>query len=85
LLGIGVACALLLHQIFDEMWTLPPNWFYPLLGPFQGQMIPDYIAVYFWVEITNPSEWLFMICSVTILAVTYRGTKGILSIIRGRV
>lgn len=72
LLGAGVAGALLLHQIFDEMWTLPPNWFYPLLGPFQGQMIPDYLGTYFWFEITNPSEWMFMIGSVAILAESYR-------------
>jgi len=71
LLGVGVACALLLHQIFDEMWKLPANWFYPLLGPFQGQMIPEYIGVYFWLEISNPSEWMFLIGTVTILAASY--------------
>ena len=71
LLGVGVACALLLHQIFDEMWILPANWFYPLLGPFQGEMIPEYIGVYFWLEITNPSEWMFLIALVGILAASY--------------
>ena len=75
LLGIGFACAILLHQIFDEMWTLPANWFYPLLGPFQGSMIPDYILTYFWLEITNPSEWLFMVGSVVILVKSYRGME----------
>jgi len=71
LLGVGMACALLLHQIFDEMWTLPANWFYPLLGPFQGQMIPEYIGTYFWLEISNPSEWMFLIATVAILAESY--------------
>lgn len=71
LLGVSVAGALLLHQIFDEMWTESPNWFYPLLGPFQGQMIPEYIGTYFWLEITNPSEWMFMIGIVVILAESY--------------
>jgi hypothetical protein len=71
LLGVGVTCALVLHQIFDEMWTLPANWFYPLLGPFQGQMIPEYISAYFWLEISNPSEWMFMIATVAILAESY--------------
>ena len=70
-LGVSVAGALLLHQIFDEMWTESPNWFYPLLGPFQGQMIPEYIGTYFWLEITNPSEWMFMIGTVAILAESY--------------
>jgi hypothetical protein len=72
LLGVGVACAILLHQVFDEMWMLTANWFYPFLGSFQGQMIPDYIGVYFWLEITDPSEWLFLIASVVILAYSYR-------------
>ena len=72
LLGVAVAGAILLHQVFDEMWTLPANWFYPLLGPFQGSMIPDYVLTYFWLEITNPSEWVFMFGSVVILIKSYR-------------
>jgi hypothetical protein len=82
LLGVGVAGAILLHQLFDEMWTLPANWYYPLLGPFQGQMIPEYVGTYFWLEITNPSEWVFMIATVAILAESYRvrtpGTRAFL-------
>jgi len=75
LLGIGFVCAILLHQIFDEMWRLPANWYYPLLGPFQGTMIPEYVSTYFWFEITNPSEWLFMLGSVVILAKSYHCMK----------
>jgi hypothetical protein len=67
LLGVGIASAILLQQVFDEMWNEPANWFYPILGPFQGSMIPDYIRTFFWFEITNPSEWLFMFGSVVIL------------------
>jgi len=70
-IGIGIACAILLHQVFDEMWLLPTNWYYPLLGPFQGQMIPDFIVTFFWFEITNPSEWLFMVGTVVILVKSY--------------
>jgi len=72
LLGVGAACAILLHQVFDDMWTQPVNWFYPFLGPFQGYMIPDYIRNYFWFEITNPSEWLFMVGTVVILIKSYQ-------------
>ena len=54
------------------MWTLPANWFYPLLGPFQGSMIPDYLLTYFWLEITNPSEWIFMAGTLVILVKSYR-------------
>jgi len=70
-LGAGVACAVLLHQVLDEMWMLPANWLYPLQGPFQGHMIPDFIGTYFWVEINDPSEWTFVIGSVMILALSY--------------
>ena len=78
LLGVGVAGALLLHQIFDEMWILPANWYYPLFGPFQGQMIPEYLGIYFWLEITNPSEWMFMIATIAILAEAYRSVTPLL-------
>ena len=71
-LVLGATCAILLHQVFDEMWLLPANWFYPLLGPFQGSMIPEYIGVYFWREITNPSEWMFLIASGAIFFKSYR-------------
>jgi hypothetical protein len=71
LLGVGIAGAILLHQVFDEMWNEPANWFYPLLGPFQGSMIPDYLLTYFWFEITNPGEWLFMFGSVVIVVKSY--------------
>ena len=71
LLGLGFAGALFLHQVFDEMWTLPANWFYPLLGPFQGEMIPEYVGFYFWIEMTSLSEWIFMIGSAAILAGAY--------------
>jgi hypothetical protein len=70
-LGAGVAGAVLLHQVMDEMWTLPANWLYPFLGPFQGHMIPDYVGTYFWNEITDPSEWMLVIGSVMILAYAY--------------
>jgi LexA-binding, inner membrane-associated putative hydrolase len=70
-LGVGFACAVLFHQVFDEMWTLPANWFYPLLGPFQGSMIPDYILTYFWLEITSPAEWIFMAGTLVILVKSY--------------
>ena len=50
---------------------LPSNWYYPLLGPFQGSMIPDYMFAYFWLEITNPNEWVFMVGTVVILVKSY--------------
>ena len=34
-------------------------------------MFPEYIGVYFWLEISNPREWMFMIATVAILAASY--------------
>jgi hypothetical protein len=70
--GVGMVSAIFLHQVFDEMWSLPSNWFFPLLGPFRGPVIPDYIGTFFWFEITNPSEWLFMLGTGMILVTSYR-------------
>ena len=69
--GGGMVGGVLLHQILDEMWNLPVNWFYPFLGPFQGHIDISYVDTYFWFEITNPSEWIFMIGSVVILLMSY--------------
>ncbi len=71
MVGVGFACAVLLHQVFDKMWNEPANWFYPLLGPFQGSMIPEYLSTYFWLEITNPGEWLFMFGTIIIRVKSY--------------
>jgi hypothetical protein len=35
-------------------------------------MVPDYLLTYFWLEITNPSEWIFMAGTMVILVKSYR-------------
>jgi membrane-bound metal-dependent hydrolase YbcI (DUF457 family) len=72
--GVGLVIAVFLHQVSDEMWSQPSNWFYPLFGPFQGPVIPDYISTFFWFEITNPGEWLLMLGTVLVLITAYRKT-----------
>lgn len=54
-LGIGI----LTHQILDEMWKMPVNWFYPLLGPFPVYQMENYFGWGFMRELTTPSEYLF--------------------------
>jgi len=73
LLGIAFACAIFSHQILDAMWTVPSAWFYPFLGPFPTFMIPDYVGHYFWLEISNPSEWVFGCASLVIMGAWYLG------------
>ena len=40
-------------------------------------MIPVYIFTYFWFEITNPGEWVFMVGSVVIFVKSYQCMKSI--------
>lgn len=71
LLGMAFACAILSHEILDAMWTVPSAWFYPLMGPFPTFIIPDYVWLYFWLEISNPSEWVFACASAIIIGAWY--------------
>ena len=54
ILGLGVG--IISHQVLDQMWLEPSNWYYPLLGPFRGLIIEDYSWVMFLQEIRNPFE-----------------------------
>ncbi|MFA5416330.1 MAG: metal-dependent hydrolase [Methanoregula sp.] len=67
LLGVAFACAILSHQILDEMWGSFVSWEYPFLGPFPTFMIPDYAVHFFWLEISNISEWVFGCTSLVII------------------
>ena len=71
LLGMAFACVIIPHQILDAMWTVPSVWLYPLMGPFPTFIIPDYVWLYFWLEISNPAEWVFACASAIIIGVWY--------------
>jgi hypothetical protein len=73
LLGMACACAVFSHQILDEMWNVPQTWLYPLMGPFPGHLVPDYLTVSFWGEVSTGSEWIFAYASIIIIAAWYRG------------
>jgi len=68
-LSLILPCGILLHEVLDSMWELPENWLYPLLGPFVGDGIPpDYFLHNLIVELTTPSEWVFIGAGVVLLA-----------------
>ena len=71
-LGIGI----LTHQILDEMWKIPVNWFYPILGPFPVYQMEDYFGWGLMRELTTPSEYLF---ALGILILLMNRTTGIVS------
>ena len=47
------------HQLLDEMWKIPINWFYPLFGPFPIAPHDGYFGWGLMREVTTPSEWVF--------------------------
>ncbi|HII99591.1 MAG TPA: metal-dependent hydrolase [Methanoregula sp.] len=53
---MGLAAGVLSHEVLDQMWNLPKNWYWPLLGPFQGRLREDYWLVLIQRELENPVE-----------------------------
>ncbi|WP_321506750.1 metal-dependent hydrolase [uncultured Methanoregula sp.] len=77
LLGMAFAFAVFSHQILDAMWLLSQTWLYPLMGPFPGMILPDYIWRNFWLELSCPSEWVFGISVLIIAGMVYMGGTGV--------
>jgi hypothetical protein len=48
------------------MWTLPVAWYFPIMGPFPVTIIHDYVWRNFLLEISTPSEWIFVFASAVI-------------------
>ena len=57
-LMLALVAGILLHQILDFMWLEPVNWFWPVLGPFQGYVPPGFLQNAIFAELLNPSEWI---------------------------
>ncbi|MHB8163108.1 MAG: metal-dependent hydrolase [Methanoregula sp.] len=53
---MGVGVGIFSHQILDQMWLQPQNWYYPLLGPFKGVGNNDYFFFMLVQELKNPFE-----------------------------
>ena len=70
---MGVGVGILSHQILDLMWQQPPNWYYPLLGPFKGVMTRDYLFILLMRELKNPFELILaFILGAGVLAFIFR-------------
>jgi hypothetical protein len=65
--GIAVASCIFIHQLLDTMWELPSMWVYPFFGPIPLVTPPDYTGYYLWLEITSPSEWIFLIAAMVMM------------------
>lgn len=73
LLGMGVG--ILLHQALDLMWLEPISWLFPFLGPYELHHMPDFFEVALWNEVRSPSEWLFLLLSISSLNLLLGGGR----------
>ena len=72
---LGVGVGILSHQILDQMWLQPPNWYYPLLGTFKGIGNSDYFFFMLAQELNNPFELILaLILGAGGLLIFYRHT-----------
>lgn len=68
-LGIGMFS----HGILDMMWRQTVNWYWPLLGPFQGKLPADYFFTLLARELSNPFEWVIALAlGIGLVALWYR-------------
>jgi membrane-bound metal-dependent hydrolase YbcI (DUF457 family) len=68
MVGVGV----LLHQLADMMWTSPVSWYYPFLGPYPADFVPDYFQRAILAELTSVTEWIFFAAIVVVTFALYR-------------
>lgn len=77
LYGVTVVCCIFIHQLLDAMWLNTNIWAYPLFGQFPLIAPPDYTGYYLWLEITTPSEWIFLLVAVVMLLKIFSTGHGI--------
>ncbi len=65
--GIAFAGTVLVHQILDMMWIQPVTWFFPLCGMFPLLPASGGFLQFLWLELMNPSEWVFALASCIII------------------
>ena len=68
LLGVAFVAGVFFHQISDSMWETMQTWLFPVFGPFPIIAVRSYTGYYLWLELLSPSEWLFFLASLVILA-----------------
>ena len=74
-LGIVFPGTVLVHQLLDMIWTLPVTWFFPLLGMFPIIPAAGGFVQFLWIEMTNPSEWVFALASCIFFLIWYTGIR----------
>ncbi|HJJ48485.1 MAG TPA: metal-dependent hydrolase [Methanocorpusculum sp.] len=81
-----LSTGVLLHQLGDEMWAIPHNWFWPLFGPFEDSTynwpaLPDWFMVVAEIAIAAAGCALGIYCAAVIYKLLYRRVKKAVSVI----
>ena len=67
--GIAFAGTILIHQLLDLMCLQPVTWFFPLHGMFPLSPVSGVFLQFLWIELANPSEWVFAFASCIIVLI----------------
>ena len=71
--GIALAAGIASHQLADQMWLIPVNWYYPFLGPYPHGSYSGYFGSMLITELTSPTEWLFGAAALLLAIWYFRG------------
>ncbi len=70
---LAAAAGMASHQILDGMWHNPVVWYWPFLGPIPGYHYPEgYLREAILRQLSQPSEWIFLLLIIGLFAVLYR-------------
>ena len=64
---LALVTGILSHQFLDFMWAQPANWYWPVFGPFQGDVPAGFLVNAFLAELTSPYEWVSGIFALFLL------------------
>jgi membrane-bound metal-dependent hydrolase YbcI (DUF457 family) len=73
---IALALGMLSHQLLDAMWLERVNWFWPFLGRFAPKYYDNFWLLKFWEEVRNPSEWVFAVLAIAVVAILHWKLRG---------
>lgn len=73
ILACAAGASVLVHQLADQMWTRPVEWFWPLLGPMpRHRYVADYLLKRVIADVATPAEWVLAGVVIAVLYLLWR-------------
>lgn len=81
-----LSAGIILHQLGDEMWEIPKNWFWPFFGPFEASTeiwpaLPDWFIVIAQVAISIAGYAIGVYLAAVVFKLLYSKTKKSLCVV----